>query len=73
MRRDFNILLLAVLISARDAISFAKGMNFAALEKDRRSQLAIIMCVEIAGCTASSVCADCQRNWSDVPWERWFG
>lgn len=70
MRRDNNIQLLDILISARDAMSFAEGMDYAAFEKDRRSQLAMTKCVELVGYAASRVCAEFQRNHPEIPWDR---
>lgn len=57
MRRD-DVLLLDMLLAARDAVGFAAGMTFATFERNRMAQLAILKAVETVGEAASRVGAD---------------
>lgn len=52
MRRDDRSYLLDMLIAARDAVAFAKGLSYDEFATDRRSQLAILKLVEIVGTAA---------------------
>ena len=58
MPREDEALLLDMLESARDAVEFAEGLDYADFVEDRRSQLAILKAVEIVGEAASRVSAD---------------
>ena len=49
MPREEQALLLDMLESARDAVAFAEGLDYADFVEDRRSQLAILKAVEIVG------------------------
>lgn len=62
MPRDEAALLLDMLESARDAVSFAEGLEYADFVKDRRSQLAILKAVEIVGEAAYGAVSACWLN-----------
>ena len=67
MRRD-DALLLDMLLAAREAVELARGMTYAAFERNRTAQLAIVKTVEIVGEAASRVSADTRERYPDIPW-----
>ncbi len=73
MPRDEAALLLDMLESARDAVSFAERLEYADFVKDRRSQLAILKAVEIVGEAASRVSVDTREANSAIPWREITG
>ena len=67
MRHD-DALLLDMLLAAREAVELASGMTFAAFERNRTAQLAIMKAVEIVGEAASRVSADTKETHTEIPW-----
>ena len=54
MRRD-DILLLDMLLAARDAVEFADGLTIETFERNRMAQRAVLKSVEIIGEAASRI------------------
>ncbi len=67
MRRD-EILLLDMLLSAREAVELADGLTFIAFKRNRAMQLAILKAVETVGEAASRVGADTRDAHPEIPW-----
>lgn len=67
MRRD-DVLLLDMLQAAREAVELSDGLTFAAFERNRMAQLAILKTVEIVGEAASRVGADAKEAHPEIPW-----
>ena len=67
MRRD-DVLLLDMLLAAREAVGFAEGLTFATFERNRMAQLAILKAVETVGEAASRVDADTRAAHPEIPW-----
>ena len=67
MRRD-DILLLDMLLAAREAVEFAEGLTFETFQRDRMAQLAILKAVEIVGEAASRVGVDSRNEHPEIPW-----
>ena len=66
-QRD-SAFLLDMLVAARDASSFTKGMSYDGFAQDRKTQLAVISSVEIAGGAAAHVSKDTKQAHSAIPW-----
>ena len=73
MRRDDRSYLLDMLVAARDAVAFTKGLSYDEFAKDRRSQLAILKSVEIVGEAASCLSAETKERHPDIPWREIVG
>ena len=73
MRRDDRSYLLDMLVAARDAVAFMKGLSYDEFAQDRRSQLAILKSVEIVGEAASRLSAETKERYSDIPWREIVG
>ena len=73
MRRDDRSYLLDMLVAARDAVAFTKGLSYGEFATDRRSQLAILKSVEIVGEAASRLSADTKERHPDIPWQEIVG
>lgn len=67
MRRD-DILLLDMLLAAREAAEFADGLTFETFERNRMAQLAILKAVEIVGEAASRIGAETKDAHPGIPW-----
>ncbi len=67
MPRD-DILLLDMLLAAREAAEFAEGLTFETFQRDRMAQLAILKAVEVVGEAASRVGADTRNAHPEIPW-----
>lgn len=71
--RDDRVLLLDMLLAAREAVAFANGLTFAEFQHDRMAQLAILKVVETVGEAASRVSAETRNAHPEVPWSRIVG
>ncbi len=67
MRRD-EILLLDMLLAAREASEMAEGLTFATFGRNRMAQLAIHKAVETVGEAASRVSAETRIAHPEIPW-----
>ncbi len=67
MRRD-DILLLDMLLAARDAVEFADGLTFETFERNRMAQRAVVKSVEIVGEAASRIGSETKAAHPGVPW-----
>ena len=72
MRRD-DILLLDMLLAAREAVEFSEGLTFEAFQRDRKAQLAILRSVEIVGEAAARIGVDTRDAHPEIPWARIVG
>ena len=72
MRSD-EALLLDMLLSAREAAAFARGLDFPVFEEDRRTQLAILKAVETVGEAASRVRSETIAAHPNIPWRQIVG
>jgi uncharacterized protein with HEPN domain len=66
-------LLLDMLLAARDAHSFIKGLNEAAFLASPLHQNAVIRSLEVLGEAASKISADTKARHSDIPWREIVG
>ncbi len=67
MRAD-DILLLDMLIAARDARDFIRGDTFGDFSHDRMKQLAVFKCMEIIGEAAGKISKEFRETLPDIPW-----
>ncbi len=67
MRRD-DILLLDMLLAAREAVEFADGLTFETFDRNRMAQLAILKAVEIVGEAASRIGTETRDAHPEIPW-----
>ncbi len=72
MRSD-GALLLDMLLSAREAAAFARGLDFPVFEEDRRTQLANLKAVETVGEAASRVRSETIAAHPNIPWRQIVG
>ena len=68
MRRDDDAYLLDMLLAAREAVALAEGLTFAAFERNRMAQLAILKAVEIVGEAASHIGPGTREAHPEIPW-----
>ena len=68
MPRDDAAYLLDMLVAARDAVAFAKGMSYAEFARDQRTQLSIVKSVEIVGEAAARLSDDIRNAHPAIPW-----
>ncbi len=66
--RDDAARLLDMLLAARETVALADGLTFAAFERNRMAQLAILKAVENVGEAASGVGADTREAHPEIPW-----
>ncbi len=67
MRRD-DILLLDMLLAAREAVEFADGLTFETFDRNRMAQLAILKAVETVGEAASRIGTETRDAHPEIPW-----
>ena len=67
MPRD-DILLLDMLLAARDAVEFAAGLTSEAFERNRMAQRATLKSVEIVGEAASRIGVETKEAHPEIPW-----
>lgn len=72
MRRD-EILLLDMLLAAREASEMAEQLTFATFGQNRMAQLAILKAVETVGEAASRVSAETRVANPEIPWTEIVG
>jgi uncharacterized protein with HEPN domain len=72
MQRELAYLL-DIVTMANDAISFATGMDKKAFSKDRKTQYAIIRCLEVIGEAAKRIPDDFRNAHPQVPWKQLAG
>ena len=66
MRRD-DILLLDMLLAARDAVEFTDGLTFETFERSRMAQRAVLKSVEIVGEAASRIGSGTRAAHPEMP------
>ena len=62
--------LLDILLMAKDAVNFTKGMNKDAFLSDLKCQYAVIRCLEVIGEATKRLSEDFQREYADIPWSK---
>jgi uncharacterized protein with HEPN domain len=67
MRAD-EILLLDMLLAAREALGFLSGISLVEFERDRMRQLAVIKSIEIVGEAAAKVSEAFRAEHPEIPW-----
>ena len=67
MSRD-NAYLLDILLMAKDAVDFTKGMAKEDFLLDRKSHFAVIRCFEVIGEAAKRLSEDFQKQHQEIPW-----
>lgn len=67
MSRDESYLL-DILLMARDARDFTRDMDKGAFLADRKTQYAVVRCLEIIGEAAKRLSEDAHRRFPDIPW-----
>jgi uncharacterized protein with HEPN domain len=72
MRPD-RILLIDMLVAARDAVSFLDGCSFEQFQEDRMRQLAVVKAVEVVGEAASKLSEEFRSGHSELPWREIVG
>jgi len=72
MRPD-EILLLDMLLAAREALDFLGGVSAADFERDRMRQLAVIKCIEIIGEASAKVSEPFRVAHPEIPWRGMAG
>ncbi|MDY0313226.1 MAG: DUF86 domain-containing protein [Desulfobacterales bacterium] len=72
MRRD-DILLLDMLIAARDAVEFLRTSSREEFEQNRMQLWAVTKAIEIVGEAASRVSQPFRMDHPEIPWEKIIG
>ena len=72
MRRD-DILLLDMLLAAREAVEFSEGLTVETFQRNRMAQLAILKAVEVVGEAASRIGVDTREEHPEIPWSEIVG
>jgi uncharacterized protein with HEPN domain len=62
--------LLDILLMAKEALDFTRGMDKQAFLSDRKSQFAVIRCFEIIGEAAKHLSDEFQRQYQGIPWSK---
>ena len=73
MPPEDRVRLLHMIEAADEAMSFVGGHTPAGLEKDRKTLLAVIRCIEIIGEAAARVSEATRNSAPDVPWTAIIG
>lgn len=69
MPRD-PALLLDILLAAHDAVGFIAAMDRPAFLDDRRTQYAVVRCLEVIGEAAKQVSGQTRGRLPGIPWSR---
>jgi uncharacterized protein with HEPN domain len=72
MSRDESYLL-DILLMARDARDFVKDMAKGAFLADRKTQYAVVRCLEVIGEAAKRLSEDAHLRYPDIPWSAMAG
>ena len=72
MQRDITYIL-DILLSAKDAHQFAKGMDYKAFFDDRKCQLAIVRCLEVIGEATKRLSETFRESHPAIPWSKMAG
>ena len=72
MRPD-NILLLDILLAAREAVEYLGDCSLEAFDNDRMRQLAVIKSIEILGEAASKLSETFRNTHPELPWHDIIG
>ena len=73
MPRDSVALLYDMLVAARDAISFIKGMSSADFFQNRQVQRAVFNAIQEVGEAANHVDPEVQESYPAIPWRDIIG
>ena len=72
MERD-EAYLLDILLAARKAIGFVKGMTWAEFAQSELHQSALVRPLEIIGEAARRISAETQQSHPEIPWQQMIG
>jgi len=72
MQRD-RAYLVDIQLMARDALQFTEDMDYETFRKDRKSQLAVVRCLEVIGEAAKRLSDTFRNNHPSIPWSSMAG
>ncbi len=72
MQRD-RAYLVDIQLMARDALQFTEDMDYETFRKDRKSQLAVVRCLEVIGEAAKRLSNTFRNNHPSIPWSSMAG
>lgn len=73
MFKDDRVRIRHILDAAREAFSFADGLNRTDLDTDRKLNLSLVRLLEIIGEAARGVSDEFRQNHPDLPWNKMVG
>ena len=72
MQRD-RAYLVDIQLMAKDALQFTEDMDYETFRKDRKSQLAVVRCLEVIGEAAKRLSETFRNNHPLIPWSSMAG
>ncbi len=72
MQRD-SAYLVDIQLMAKDAIQFTEGMDYETFLEDRKSQLAVVRCLEVIGEATKRLSETFRKNYPSIPWANMAG
>ena len=72
MQRD-NAYILDILLMAKDAVQFTEELDYDAFIADRKSQLAVVRCLEVIGEAAKRLSKEFREKHPAIPWSAMAG
>lgn len=66
--RDYKLFLQDILVSAREAQEFARGMTLSEFLADRKTQNAVVRSIEIIGEAVKNIPKQVQDRYPEIPW-----
>lgn len=73
MPRNDSSYLLDMLLAARDAVGFARGLTYAQFGESRLHQNAILKAIEIVGEAAARITSETKQAHPDIAWPEIIG
>ncbi|RLD17368.1 MAG: DUF86 domain-containing protein [Caldiserica bacterium] len=68
MKRNYLIYLKDILENMEQAEEFIKGIDFEEFEKDKKTNYAVLRCLEIMGEAAKQVPDEIREKYPEIPW-----
>ena len=72
MQRDIAYIL-DILLSAKDAQQFTKGIDYKVFLDDRKCQLAVVRCLEVIGEATKRLSETFRKSHPSIPWSKMAG
>lgn len=72
-RREHRDYFHDILDSINDIISFTEGMSFEIFKIDKKTQYAVIRCIEIIGEATQKIPGSIRDKYPSVPWQKMSG